>query len=304
MTALGDRLKSKVDGDTLPTPTIELSPAVTPTETTAKPKKLGSSSVWRIFWPNTTTSTSTDRKILVTEIAVFFSLWLLMPHIIPSPVKVYDSLMHLITEQGLIGELWTSLVLNLQAVGLASVISLSFSYLATIPIVNPVATALGKLRAVSLIGLSFVLVLYLGGGHPLKLALMTFGISVFFTTSMLDVVRQVPQDKLDYVRTLRAGEWRVLWEAKVLGTLGQAFDIMRQNAAMGWLMLPMVEGLVRSEGGIGTMLLNQEKHFSLAAIFAIQFVFLIAGISQDLLIMWCKSVFAPASSLAYSREKR
>ena len=45
---------------------------------------------------------------------------------------------------------------------------------------------------------------------------------------------------------------------------------MRQNAAMGWMMLTMVEGISRSEGGVGAMLLNQNKHFHLSAVFAIQ----------------------------------
>jgi len=37
----------------------------------------------------------------------------------------------------------------------------------------------------------------------------------------------------------------------VLGRADAAFDAMRQNAAMGWMMLTMVEGISRSEGGIG-----------------------------------------------------
>lgn len=266
--------------------------------TTAKPKKLGSS----VFRPNARVTAATYRYILLSEILIMGGLWLLMPTIIPSPLKVYDSFMHLVTEQGLLGELWSSLTLSFEAISLATIISLSISYLAAIPVFHPIATGIGKLRAMSLVGLSFVIVVFIGGGHPLKVALLTFGISVFFITSMLDVVMQVPQDKLDYLRTLRTNEWQVLWEGRILGTLANAFDIMRQNAAMGWLMLPMVEGMVRGEGGIGALLLNQEKHFSLSAIFAIQFVFLMAGIGQDMLIMWIKSMVVPYAALAYKKD--
>jgi len=42
-------------------------------------------------------------------------------------------------------------------------------------------------------------------------------------------------------------------------------DLLRQNSAMGWMMLTMVEGLVRSDGSIGTLLLNNDKHFDMAS---------------------------------------
>ena len=37
------------------------------------------------------------------------------------------------------------------------------------------------------------------------------------------------------------GEWRVVWEVVVRGTRDQAIDVMRQNAAMGWMMLTMAK---------------------------------------------------------------
>ena len=46
-------------------------------------------------------------------------------------------------------------------------------------------------------------------------------------------------------------------------------------------MLTMVEGISRSEGGVGAMLLNQEKHFHLAEVFAIQLMILAVGLLQD-----------------------
>jgi ABC-type nitrate/sulfonate/bicarbonate transport system permease component len=50
---------------------------------------------------------------------------------------------------------------------------------------------------------------------------------------------------------------------------------------MGWTLVTLVEGLVRAEGGIGDMLLNENKHFHLASIFAIQITILLYGLLQD-----------------------
>ena len=57
-------------------------------------------------------------------------------------------------------------------------------------------------------------------------------------------------DKFDHARSLRFSDWRVVWEVVVLGTADKAFEILRQNAAIGWMMLTMVEGISRSEGGM------------------------------------------------------
>jgi len=157
--------------------------------------------------------------------------------------------------------------------------------------------ALTRARFLSMVGLTFVFTTTVGGGHPLKLALLVFGITAFLLTSMVDVVASVETEKLDHARTLRMGDWRGGWEGVVLGQMGPAFDALRQNAAIGWMMLTMVEGIARSEGGIGAMLMDQNKHFHLAAIFAVQAVFLAAGFFQDAFIAWLKGVLVPFAAL-------
>ena len=55
----------------------------------------------------------------------------------------------------------------------------------------------------------------------------------------------------------------------------------------------MVEGLVRSEGGIGSLLLNQNKHLHLAGIFAIQLTILLYGLLQDYLLGLLRQAACP-----------
>jgi NitT/TauT family transport system permease protein len=118
-------------------------------------------------------------------------------------------------------------------------------------------------------------------GHELKLYLLVFGVSVFLITSMLDVLDEIPKEQFDLARTLRMGEWRVVWEVVVLGQFDQMLGAVRQNAAMSWMMLSMVEGISRSEGGVGAMLLDQNRHFHLSAVLAILGVILAMGLAQD-----------------------
>src|SRR5207247_9588931 len=97
-------------------------------------------------------------------------------------------------------------------------------------------------------------------------------------------------------------EGRVVWEVVILGTADQAIEVLRQNAAIGWMMLTMVEGISRAEGGIGAMLLNQNKHFRLAEVFAIQLVILTVGLGQDYGIGIIRNITCPYATLTLERR--
>jgi ABC-type nitrate/sulfonate/bicarbonate transport system permease component len=105
--------------------------------------------------------------------------------------------------------------------------------------------------------------------------------TTFYVTSMAQVVAEIPRSELDHMRVLGASELRILWEVVVRGTLDKALDLLRQNVAMGWAMITMVEGISRAEGGMGAMILNENKHFLLAEVYAILIVILILGLAVD-----------------------
>ena len=255
------------------------------------------------FLPNRAVSKTTMRVIIVAQVALALMAWWLSPFaVLPRPLEVFRALRSLWFEQGLGPELVTSFIMNLQALGLTILISLGLSYLTVLPAFRPLATAISKGRFLGLIGLTFAFTLIIGGGHSLKVSLLVFGMVVFFVTSMAAIVAEIPKDRFDHARTLRMSEWRVVWEVVILGTADQAIEVLRQNAAIGWMMLTMVEGISRAEGGIGAMLLNQNKHFRLAEVFAIQLVILTVGLGQDYGIGILKRMICPYSEIRLERK--
>ena len=230
------------------------------------------------------------------------ALWWIVPfRVIPKPAEVLEALGNL-WMQGLGRELVISFILNLQAIFWTTIISLLLAYLTVLPAFRPVVAAISKGRFLGLIGLTLIFTLTVGGGHRLKLALLVFGMTVFFVTSMASVIATLPKEKFDHARTLGMGEWRVVWDVVILGTADEAFEVMRQNAAIGWMMLTMVEGISRAEGGVGAMLLNQNKHFHIAEVFAIQIVILAMGILQDYAIGGLRRLFCPYAELTLERR--
>jgi NitT/TauT family transport system permease protein len=255
------------------------------------------------FEPNRRISPMTLRIIIAFQAAVALVIWIRSPFpVLPQPDEVARAFANLWMNQGLGRELWTSFALNLEALALTVLIGLALSYLTVLPFFRPIAAAVSKGRFLGLIGLTFAFTLMVGGGRPLKLALLVFGMTVFFVTSMASEVLDIPRERFDHARTLRMNEWGVVGEVVVLGTVDRAIEVLRQNAAIGWMMLTMVEGISRSEGGVGAMLLNQNKHFHLAEVFAIQLTILAVGLLQDYGIGLMQRLLCPYSLLTLERR--
>lgn len=255
------------------------------------------------FSPNRLLSPTAMKIIIAVQVALFLIIWITSPFkVLPRPDEVFRSLGDLWNKQGLGHELIASLQLNLEAIAITTVLSLLLAYLTVLPFFRPLVAAIGKGRFLSLAGFTLLFTLMIGGGHKLKLALLVFAMLVFFVTSMAAVVAEIPKSELDYARTLRMGEWRVVWEVVILGTADKAFEVMRQNAAIGWMMLTMVEGIYRGEGGIGAMILNQQKYFHISEVFAIQILILAVGLFQDFLIGSLRRLCCPYAYLSVERK--
>jgi NitT/TauT family transport system permease protein len=253
--------------------------------------------------PNRVISSNTLRIIVVFQVAVLLLVWAILSSpdtLLPTPKAVWEAFNNLWNHEGLGSELITSFLLNAQAMVWATLISLVLAYLTVVPFFRPIVLAISKGRFLSMAGITFFFTVIFKS--HLKVSMLVFGVGVFFATSMIDVVAQVPKSKFDLARTLRMGEWRVVWEVIVLGRADAAFDMLRQNAAIGWMMLTMVEGISRSQGGIGTLLLNQNKHFLLDAVFAIQICILIVGLLQDYAIGLAKKFICPYADLQLERR--
>lgn len=260
-------------------------------------------SILDLFRPNKSIDKRTWLLMIALQIVVTIGLWFALASVLlPTPLEILSALKRLTTEDTLIQELFTSMWLSIKSMFIAVVISLLISYATVMPFFRPFAFLVSKFRFLTLVGLSFVFTLLTHSGHQLKVSLMVFGITVFFVTNMVAEIQTISRNEYNHARTLRMPEWQVVWEVVILGRFHQVFELIRQNFAIAWMMLTMVEGISRAEGGIGTMLLNQNKHFHLDAVFAIQLVILVVGMLMDYLIGFAKNMFCPYASLTLERK--
>lgn len=259
--------------------------------------------IGKAFTPHMPISGRYRLMMVAFQVIVAIALWFALPWaVIPKPHEVIVALGNLITGRALLHELMVSFKTTIEAVAIGSVLSLGLAYLTVLPFFQPIAAFISKMRFLGLVGLTLVFTVVTGGGHSLKLSIMVFCLSVFFVAGMMEVVASVTKEELDHARTLRMSRWRIVWEVVILGKLDQAFEMIRQNTAITWMVLTMVEGLVRAEGGIGAELLIQSKFLRLPEIYAIQLTILTVGLCIDYGIGWLKRAVCPWSQIKLERR--
>jgi NitT/TauT family transport system permease protein len=215
---------------------------------------------------------------------VFFALliWQLSPGgLIPGPLRVLEALGQLSSTGLLYDNLLASLVLTFKALAYSLMLTLLFGYLSVLPFFRPVAGFIVKCRYLTLTGLIFIFTLLTKDGGALKLSLLVFGIVPFFTTSFLAVIIRTPAQEFELCQTLGYSRWETLYEVIIIGKADQVFEIVRQNFAIAWMMITMVEGLNMSEGGIGTLLIKFNKYNDLPHVLALQAIVFALGLCFD-----------------------
>lgn len=238
-----------------------------------------------IFQPLRVINQRTIFIIIVVEIILALIIWnAAVGGLIPSPLKVGKSMIDIMTSRDFADDLLSSLSLTIKGMFYSILIALFMSYLAMIPFFKPVTTFITKCRYLTLTGLIFLFTLLTQNGHQLKLSLLIFGIVPFFVTSLLSIFESINVQEFELCKTLRMNNWQSMWEVVILGRLDQVFEVMRQNFAISWMMITMVEGLSMSEGGLGTMLIKSNKYIDLGKVFGILFVILLLGIFFDFLL--------------------
>jgi NitT/TauT family transport system permease protein len=255
--------------------------------TAIAPKRAQTNDFIEAFLPNRHINKSTMGILIGVQIIIAIALWWLSPlKIIPKPMEVFAALGELWTKNGLGEALITSFTVNLKALGITVIVSLAIS----------------KGRFLSLVGLSFLFIIAFGGGAAVKLASLVFGLTVYMVTSFAAIVVNIPKSEFDHARTLRMTEWRTVGEVVVLGTLDKMLDAIRQNAAITWTLLTMVEPYIRSEGGVGVLLADQNKLFNLPKVFAIQITILLMGLFQDWALTLIRKIICPYADLTLERD--
>ncbi len=222
---------------------------------------------------------------IVAVVGVWYASTTGNKHLLPTPQAVLAGLGEEYNE-GLVVHIMSSLSLCFQATLWALLISLPLAYLSTLPFFRPFVEGVSKFRYLPLTGITFYLATspLISSGRAMQVGVLVIFMSVYFVTSLLSVIADIPEEEFDHARSLKMNRWEVLWHIIIRGRIDYAIEILRQNLAIVWMMLVTVESIVMSAGGLGTIIKNADRYANHGRIFAAQLVILLIGILLDYLL--------------------
>lgn len=242
----------------------------------------------KIFRPFEKISSNQTTLIYVVWLSIIVVVWFISAsmgekHLFPTPQQVLTGLTDLYNE-GLVIHVSNSLWLCLRAIFISIIISLVISYLSPIPILQFFSKTMSKLRYLPLTGITFYLAILIDSGRTMQIWVLVIFMSTYLTTSLLGMIKDIPQEEFDHARTLRCNRWEVLWEVVIKGRIDYVMEIIRQNLAIVWMMLVTVESILVATGGLGFLIKNSDKFMNHGRIVALQIVILAVGLSIDFVL--------------------
>jgi ABC-type nitrate/sulfonate/bicarbonate transport system permease component len=201
-------------------------------------------------------------------------------HLFPSPSQVFEGFKGLYLE-GLVEHIFHSLSLCFVSIFLATILAMLFAYTWPIPLLKPVAEFVTKFRFLPFTGLSYYITLIVHEARDMQIWIMVIFLTTFLTTSLIAVIRDIPDEEFDHAKTLKCNRWEVLWQVIVLGRIDYVIDAIRQNLAITWMMLVTIESIVVASGGLGFLIKNSDKFMNHGRIIALQIIILLIGLVLD-----------------------
>jgi ABC-type nitrate/sulfonate/bicarbonate transport system permease component len=209
----------------------------------------------------------------------------------PSPDQVWHGFVALYNE-GLVVHIGSSLLLCLQATLISIIFSLIIAYAYPIPLLRPLSKTMSQLRYLPLTGITFYLTILVTNARSMQVWVLVIFMSLYFITSLMAVIKDIPQEEIDHARSLKCNRWEILWEVIIKGRFDYVIDVLRQNLAITWMMLVTVESILVAAGGLGVLIKNSDKFMNHGRILALQIVILLVGLGIDFTLNTArKSIF-------------
>ena len=230
------------------------------------------------------------RNRLVTALlwlGVIFGAWAVYStnesHMFPTIKQVVTGFKDL-WNAGLMTHIGSSLSLCGRAVVLSVIISLSFVYLSPLPLIKPISIAISKFRYLPLTGIAFYITVLINDARSVQIWILVTFMTTYLITSLLSMLKDIPEEEFFHARALGCNRWEVLWEVVIKGRFDYVIEIIRQNLAIVWMMLVTVESIMVAAGGLGFLIKNSDKFMSHGRIIALQLVILFVGLSMDFIL--------------------
>ena len=242
----------------------------------------------KLFTPFQDVKTSNNIIIVTIWLFIMFGFWFLSAitsttHLFPTPSQVFSGFIDLYNN-GLVVHIASSVWLCTRAVMISILISMIICYASPIPALKYVSLFIAELRYLPLTGISFYISIMIHDARAIQVWVLVVFMTTFLTTSLLSMIKDIPEEEFDHAKTLGCNRWEVLWEVVIKGRIDHVFELVRQNLAIVWMMLVTVESILVAAGGLGFLIKNNDKLGDSGKVIALQIIIVLVGLSLDFMI--------------------
>jgi ABC-type nitrate/sulfonate/bicarbonate transport system permease component len=130
-----------------------------------------------------------------------------------------------------------------------------------------------------------VAILFLGIGDGMKIFIIAWAAFFPVVINTSDGVRGVDTVLLDTARTFQLTEWEIFRSILIPATAPQVVTGMRVSLGIA-IILVVISEMVAGNTGIGYLILNAQRSFAVAEMFAAIFVLVICGYALSQMFIW------------------
>jgi ABC-type nitrate/sulfonate/bicarbonate transport system permease component len=219
-------------------------------------------------------------------VAMILTFWFISAmgetNLFPTPSQVGTGFIN-IWNEGLMVHLASSISLCSQAVFYSVFISMAIAYSTTLGVFSPIGTFISKLRFLPLSGITFYITILLSSARGVQVWVLVMFMTTYLTTSLIQMIKDIPKEEFDHARSLGCNRWEILWEIVIKGRVDYVFELVRQNLAIVWMMLVSIEGILIAAGGLGVVIKDGNRVGDNGRVIAVQIVIIFVGIALDFL---------------------
>lgn len=224
--------------------------------------------------------------------------------LLPSPIRVFESISELHHKDNLVSNTVLSVKLNLMGYLLAILISIPIGFLlGLIPLFRGLFSKIfDSYRFIPLTAVTGIFIMWLGLGNEMKVAFLAFGIIVYLIPVIVQRIDEVDKVYLQTVFTLGASNWQTIKTVFFPSVFSKIIDDVRVLTAISWTYITIAE-MLNKAGGIGEMIWVARRQSRVDKAFAILIIIVVIGILQDQFFLLIDKVLFPHKHINTGKSK-
>jgi ABC-type nitrate/sulfonate/bicarbonate transport system permease component len=209
---------------------------------------------------------------------------ILVPAILPSPLRVVGAFGDLFLDNDLIRNTCRSIGINLAGYMEAILLALPLGFLVgLIPLFwGSFQRPFESIRYVPLTAVTGLFIVWFGVGTSMKVHFLAFGILIYLLPVIIQRIQEVDNVYLRTVYTLGASPWMTFRTVYWPAVISKLSDDIRVLTAISWTYIIVAENIDSSQGGLGALIWRVgQRQGRMDKVFALLILIILIGVLQD-----------------------